>query len=121
MKLIGTAGAGASVSGCSGILGGCGPGDDEIGTVTENVNATASAGAAGTVSITGEIRSVGETDIVVDDGTGTAKLTTLFGSAPPRNVDDGDCARASGVPFPAAPDSDYDVRLLVERLGPADD
>jgi len=123
---IGAVGVSAWVSGCSGILGGCGPGEDEIGTVAEEANATeATATAAAdsedaeTVSITGEIQSLGERDIGIDDGTGTAKLTTMFGRATPRNVAEGDCVQATGYPYTPSDGSDADIGLLVETLDPA--
>lgn len=131
LKLVGAASASASVSGCSGILGSgdCGPGDDEIGALAGEVNATettsppaaASTADGESASITGEIQSTGDGEVVIDDGTGTAKLTTLFGGFTARNVDDGDCAQASGIPFAPEADSDNDIRLLVEDGGPADD
>ncbi len=128
LKIMGAAGATASVAGCSGILGGCGPGENEIGALAEDVNdeepATAeetSTGDGETVSITGEIQSVGDNEIIVDDGTGTAKLTTLFGGFETQNVGEGDCAEASGIPFAPEDGSDNDIRFLVDKVGLADE
>ena len=73
-----------------------------------------------TVSITGEIRSIADNSVVVDDGTGRANLTTLFGGFETKNVGEGDCAQASGVPFAPEEDSDNDIRLLVREAGLAD-
>lgn len=123
LQVIGAASVSASVAGCSGLLGGCGPGEDEIGTVAEEVNATeetvTAAADSETVSITGEIQSLGERDIVIDDGTGTAKLTTLFGRFTARNISEGDCAQATGYPYTPTDDGDADIGLLVENIDPA--
>ncbi|MBX0288136.1 hypothetical protein [Haloarcula salinisoli] len=116
------------MAGCSGILGGCGPGEDEIGTVAEDVNneepstaEEASTGDGDSVSITGEIQSIGDNEVIIDDGTGTAKLTTLFGGFETQNVGEGDCAEASGIPFAPEDGSDNDIRLLVEDVGLANE
>ena len=125
LKIIGAVGASASVAGCSGILGGgCGPGEDEIGTLAEEVNATEAGTATGnrdSASITGEIQSIGDNEVVIDDGTGTAELTTLFGGFTAQNVGEGDCVQAAGVPFAPEDGSDDDIRLLVEEVGVADE
>ncbi|WP_324663658.1 hypothetical protein [Haloarcula sediminis] len=130
LKVVGAAGVSASVAGCSGILGGgCGPGEDEIGTLAEEVDAseaTSTAAEASTedresASITGEIQSIGDSEVVIDDGTGTAKLTTLFGGFTAENVGEGDCAQATGIPFAPEESSDNDIRLLVEDVGVAND
>ncbi|WP_262174847.1 hypothetical protein [Haloarcula laminariae] len=130
LKIVGAAGVSASVAGCSGILGGgCGPGEDEIGTLAEEVNeggATSTAAEASTedresASITGEIQSIGDNAVIVDDGTGTAKLTTLFGGFTAQNVGEGDCAQATGIPFAPEEGSDNDIQFLVEDVGLADD
>ena len=128
LRLVGAAGASASVSGCIGLLGGCGPGEDEIGTLAEAVGATGATStppAASTddrepVSITGEISSVGDNEVVIDDGTGWAKLTALFGGATAESVEEGDCIQATGIPFAPEDGSDYDIRLLVEEVGLVD-
>jgi len=128
LKIMGVAGISASVSGCSGILGSCGPGENEIGALAEDVNPTdeastaaeAETGDSETVRITGEIQSIGDNEVIIDDGTGTAKLTTLFGGFTARNVEEGDCAQASGIPFVPEDSSDNDIRLLVEEVGLAD-
>jgi len=128
LKLLGAAGVTASVSGCSGILGGCGPGENEIGSVSgrfDTPEATATTRGATAedreaVSITGEIQSVGDGEIVVDDGTGTAELTNLYSPTTAETVEAGDCVQASGTPFPPAEGSGHDIRLLVEELGPTD-
>jgi len=129
LKIVGAAGASVSVAGCSGILGGCGPGENEIGALAEDVNSTeepstaeeASTGDSETVSITGEIQSIGDNEVIVDDGTGTAKLTTLFGGFTAENVGEGDCAQASGIAFPPEDGSDNDIQLLVESVGLANE
>ena len=123
LKLVGAAGVSASVSGCSGILGGCGPGENEIGAIAEDVNATeeAETGESETVSITGEIQSIGDNAVIVDDGTGTAKLTTLVGGFTTENVGEGDCAEASGIPFAPEEGSDNDIRFLVDEVGLANE
>ncbi|MBX0305271.1 hypothetical protein EGD98_16535 [Halomicroarcula sp. F24A] len=128
LKIMAAAGATASMAGCSGILGGCGPGEDEIGTVAEDVNneepstaEEASTGDGDSVSITGEIQSIGDNEVIIDDGTGTAKLTTLFGGFETQNVGEGDCAEASGIPFAPEDGSDNDIRLLVEDVGLANE
>ncbi|MFC6756445.1 MULTISPECIES: hypothetical protein [Haloarcula] len=128
LKIMGAAGATASVAGCSGILGGCGPGENEIGALAEAVNSeessTAEEAATGdseTVSITGEIQSIGDNEVIIDDGTGTAKLTTLVGGFETENVGEGDCAEASGIPFAPEDGSDNDIRFLVDDVGLADE
>jgi len=128
LKIMGAAGATASVAGCSGILGGCGPGENEIGAVAEDVNSEApstaeevSTGDGETVSITGEIQSIGDNEVIIDDGTGRAKLTTLFGGFETQNVGEGDCAEATGIPFGPGEGSDNDIRLLVEDVGLANE
>jgi|GEM_PF-2664384 hypothetical protein len=129
LKLMGAAGASASVSGCSGILGGCGPGETEIGAVAGEFTATdetptatvASPEDREAVSITGTVQSVGDGDIVLDDGTGAAKLTNLYSRTTAETVGSGDCVQARGIPFAPESGGDYDVRLLVDGLGPADD
>ena len=123
LKLVGAASVSASVSGYSGILGGCGPGENEIGAIAEDVNATeeAETGESETVSITGEIQSIGDNAVIVDDGTGTAKLTTLVGGFTTENVGEGDCAEASGIPFAPEEGSDNDIRFLVDEVGLANE
>ena len=129
LKIMGAAGASASVAGCSGILGGCGPGENEIGTLAEDVDQTAEpstaeeaqTGDGESVSITGEIQSIGDNEVIIDDGTGTAKLTTLFGGFETQNVGEGDCAEASGIPLGPEDGSDNDIRLLVEEVGLANE
>ena len=129
LKLVGAAGVSASVSGCSGILGGCGPGENEIGALAEDVNAAeetstakeAETGESEMVSITGEIQSIGDNEVIVDDGTGTAKLTTLIGGFTSKNVGEGDCAEASGIPFAPEEGSDNEIRFLVDEVGLANE
>lgn len=132
LKVMGAAGATASVAGCSGILGGgCGPGEDEIGELAEIVNRTGtppeeaestSTGTSELPSVEGKIQSIGDNEIIIDDGTGTAKLTTLDGSGfQTTNVGEGDCAQATGFPLPPEDDADYDIRFIVDEIGLADE
>lgn len=124
LKLVGAAGASASVSGCSGLLGDgdCGPGEDEIAALAEAVNATAtgSTDERERASIAGKIQSSGD-DVRINDGTGAAKLVGLFGGETERTVREGDCTQVTGIPLAPEADSDTDIRLLVEELGLAED
>ena len=123
LKFVGAAGVSASMSGCSGLLGGggCGPGEDEIASLAEAVNATATAtDDRERASVTGEIQSSGD-DVRIDDGTGTATVVGLFGGETERTVREGDCTQVTGIPLAPEGDSDADIRLLVEELGLAED
>jgi hypothetical protein len=121
LRDLGAAGAAVSLAGCS-LLGGCGPGDDEIGdlaaqvrteTPTPPVDSTATEGE---VRVKGSVRSVSEEAVVIDDGTGTAKLLSRDGFYA-RNAEEGDCARATGLPIEPEADADVDVTILVTDIG----
>lgn len=130
LKLLGTAGVATSLSGCSSILGGgCGLGEDEIGSIAADLETTAagtSDPSAGTdesssVDVVGEIQSIGDNEVIIDDGTGVAKLTTLFGGFETQNVGSGDCAEAAGIPLPPEDGSDNDIQILIEEIGLANE
>jgi hypothetical protein len=122
---LGAAGAAVSLAGCS-LLGGCGPGDDEIGDLADRVRSETptpepdSTATEEAVRVKGSIQSVSEEAVVIDDGTGTAKLLALGGFYV-RNVEEGDCARATGYPTEPEDDADVDVTILITEMGLAED
>jgi len=130
VQMLGTAGVAATVSGCGSMLGGsCGPGEDEIGAVATRVGSAESGTAEGStatsedpsVSVVGEIQSIGENEVIIDDGTGVAKLTTLTGGFRIQNVGEGDCASATGVAVPPEEERGNDVQIFIEEIGLADE
>lgn len=77
------------LTGCSTLgFGGpvCGPGDTEIGSIDGN---------ASNVHVKGELTSINETELVVDDGSGTVEILTLSDSVSGK-VSTGDCIIARG-------------------------
>lgn len=116
---IGAAGLTTTLAGCSSVLGGsCGPGEDAIEDLaTDAGDAENDSSSDDSLDrITGEIQSIADDEIVIDDGTGTARLTTLGGGFEVQNVGAGDCAWATGVGAPAD-DEDVDVLFLVQSVG----
>lgn len=141
LKAMGAAGVGGSLAGCGSLGGteqstdtvtpgtespdgGCGPGADEIATLAAAVRRTETAETTGTAelfAIRGEILSLGDDAIVIDDGTGTATLTTLLGGGfATRDVAVGDCAETTGVPAPPEDGDDTDITFFVEEIGLAE-
>lgn len=128
LKLMGAVGATASMAGC-GVLGGCGPGKNEIGHLAKVEKGTAtrpggqdSAGTYTEPNVVGEIQSIGDNEIIIDDGTGTAKLTTRRGGGfQTTNVGEGDCAEATGDPDLPEDGADYDLTFYVDEIGLANE
>lgn len=121
LRGVGAAGAAASLAGCS-LPGGCGPGEDAIGDLAASVASETptpeadSTQTAEEVRVKGSIQSASEDEVVVDDGTGTAKLLAL-GGFDVRTVEAGDCAWATGFPTAPEDDADVDVTILVTEVG----
>lgn len=115
---IGAAGLTTTVAGCSSLLGGsCGPGEDTIEELATAEDEGENDSSDDTLDrITGEIQSISDDEIVLDDGTGTARLTTLGGGFEVQNVGAGDCAWATGVGAPTD-DEEVDVLFLVRSVG----
>lgn len=96
----------ASLAGCSALgLGGgggdggsCGPGETSIGDLE--------AGTAG-VTVTGEVEDIQRDSFIVDDGTGTAWITS--GAS---QVSEGDCVTMDADVGQAPPSTDTDVSLV---------
>lgn len=117
-------GAVGLLAGCSGLggEGGCGPGEDRISALLDVVASRPTTRDGGPRQesvrrIEGRVESVEAEGVVVSDGTGTAQLTA-FGGEFGRDVEQGDCVSAVGVPV-ATEQPDVDVGFLV--TGGADD
>lgn len=121
LECVGATAAAASMAGC-GLLGGCGPGEDRIGDLANEVESeTPTPGPESTrtaeeVRVKGSIDSASQEEVVISDGTGTARLLAIGGFYM-KNVDSGDCAWATG--FPTEPDDgeDVDVTILITEVG----
>jgi hypothetical protein len=133
LKAAGATTATATLAGCSSIplLGPCGPGESEIGQIAQQAGSSGDGGGGGggttdsddsLSSIKGSIQSMSEDSVVIDDGTGTAQLTTLTGGGfVSQNVGEGDCVVAEGVGIEPQDGTDADVTFIVTDVSLADD
>ncbi|MFC6952373.1 hypothetical protein [Halorubellus litoreus] len=122
------AGGMASVAGC-GVLGSCGPGENEIGALAERAREqdeeTESGNESGSGSetteelprVVGAIEKATQSEVIVDDGTGRASLQTLGGGFQLQNIENGDCAYAVGFPIEPDAETDADVTIIVTDIG----
>ena len=121
------AGGMTSVAGC-GVLGSCGPGENEIGALAERAreqaegteSENASSGSEPTEErprVVGAIEKATQSEVVVDDGTGRASLQTLGGGFQLQNIENGDCAYAVGFPIEPDAETDADVTIIVTDIG----
>jgi hypothetical protein len=115
----------SSIAGC-GVLGSCGPGEAEIGTLTEEARQDDDAAATETDDdqtteelprVVGTIQEATQEEIVIEDGTGRASLQTLGGGFQLQNVGSGDCAYAVGFPVEPDGETDADVTIVVTDVG----
>lgn len=115
----------SSVAGC-GVLGSCGPGENEIGTLAEEARqddeetATETDDAQTTEElprVVGTIKEATQEEIILEDGTGRASLQTLGGGFQLQNVGSGDCAYAVGFPVEPDEETDADVTIVVTDVG----
>lgn len=98
----------AALSGCAAfpfVGPTCGPGEVDIGTLSENVTA---------MEIKGEVTAVNETLLVLDDGTGDAAIP-LMDRGVSTEVETGDCVIARGAAT-EAPDRPQDVVVIYTEL-----
>jgi len=118
-------GGATSIAGC-GVLGSCGPGETEIGTLAEEARqddegTETETGDAQTTEelprVVGTIEEATEEEILLEDGTGRASLQTLGGGFQLQNVGSGDCAYAVGFPVEPDGETDADVTIVVTDVG----
>ncbi len=116
-----------SVAGC-GVLGSCGPGENEIGALAERAreqaeeteSENASTGSETTEElprVVGAIEKATQSEVAIDDGTGRASLQTLGGGFQLQNIETGDCAYAVGFPIEPDAETDADVTIIVTDIG----
>lgn len=117
LRAVGAAGASTAVAGCGAgsILSDCGPGDVEIETLADGGTAGEATADGASSRIEGTVVSIEQTGIVIDDGTGRARVLTFDDGFDTRNVDEGDCVRASGIAVPSER-RDLDIEFLAEEV-----
>jgi hypothetical protein len=122
---VAAVGGATSVAGC-GVLGSCGPGETEIGTLAEEARQddgtteTETADSQTTEElprVVGTIQEATEQEIILEDGTGRASLQTLGGGFQLQNVGSGDCAYAVGFAVEPDGETDADVTIVVTDVG----
>ena len=101
----------AGLAGCSGVSGpdsSCGPGETTIDSIDGN---------ASDITVEGELTSVNESSLVLDDGTGTAEILLLDPNRSD-NFETGDCVVATGNGGESAA-SPQDIVMIAQNLSTA--